>query len=72
MIDNIQYSVNWSRFLGELFAYSIIERKRLTKLLLELLNMYRTDPDKNCFERALKCICTSLLASKEYLLKRER
>jgi hypothetical protein len=44
--DNIQTAVCWSRFLGELYNYEIINRKRMIEILNSFLEKAFLDKNK--------------------------
>lgn len=63
-----QRSVCWSRFLGELYNYEIITRKKLIENLGEMMRKHDVPAT---FSSCLKCICATLETTKFYLKESE-
>lgn len=63
-----QRSVCWSRFLGELYNYEIVSRRKLIENLTEILQKYQ---EAATLASSLKCICATLETSKYYLKESE-
>jgi hypothetical protein len=59
-----QRSICWSRFLGELYNYEIISRKKLIEDLAQLLQNHQA---ASTLSSCLKCICATLETAKFYL-----
>jgi hypothetical protein len=59
-----QRSVCWSRFLGELYNYEIISRRKLIEDLTDILQRYQ---EAATLSSSLKCICATLETAKHYL-----